>query len=586
MRTLFLIQQSDNYEINQCLQDISLKHPDLIILSADPDIHHAMPLHKAKGLLGHTLNAIALDIRQGFPLDYFLCIANTIQDQGTLYLIGMPNHLDDEQSNRFHTQKIATPNFQHYLNELCQKYGTEYHPQLPTITNTIQHPINLTPEQQIVLETLKHHDDGVLTLFASRGTGKSYVVAEFLRQTTDDYIITAPNQNALNSYLNIPLNFKAPDDLFLNSDMINHIDWLIIDEAAQMPIAHLEKLSHLAPKVLLISSVDNYEGTGKGLVQKLENIIHVKKQLTLSQQHRFNQQDDLSLFCESIQLNHKVQPVIKDGIEIYDAYNLNKFQSNTALITAFYQFMNQHHYQTNAQDIRRLFDSPQQLLMTYGIQHKLIAGTWCIQEGELTQALSQAVYHGYRRPKGNLVVQTLSAHSYYPHLMQLKSLRISRIAVDHKHRHHGIAKNMLLKLIQYARENHYDFLSTSFGLTDNLLSFWQQCGFTWVHMGTHRDKTTGLHACIMIYPLTTSMNQQMKVMQKKWCADAYHLQNAPFIHAYAKKLLQTIAFAGDFDALDDEILHAHAHHKKPQEAVYSAKIRQASQHDQTLCNNF
>src|SRR5699024_10490178 len=115
---------------------------------------------------------------------------------------------------------------------------------------------------------------------------------------------------------------------------------------------------------------------------------------------------------------------------------------------------------------------------------EIIGGIWAIREGKLSSELALDVFNGYRRPKGNLVVQTLAAHSYYPELMTLKSLRISRIAVDHHHRTQGIAKKMLEQLKHYAQNNHYDFLSTSFGLTEPLLQFWQQCQFTWVHLGS------------------------------------------------------------------------------------------------------
>nr|WP_077928256.1 GNAT family N-acetyltransferase [Wohlfahrtiimonas populi] len=573
MRKLFLLSETNTDTINQALIQLHHQCADLIVLSPDSSLFLAKPLHHAKGLLGHTLNCIVLDCRIGFPLDFFLCATNTIQSNGTFILIWQPNDRD-EQSSRFHTESIPTPNFQSYLTKGLQKFSEPWNIEqyLAPIAIQKQHD-HLNHEQIAVLTSLQKQKKGITTLFATRGTGKSFVIAEFIRSLNDDYVITAPNQTALQSYQNIKLNFKAPDYLFLNHDDLLPQKWLIIEEAAQMPIAHLEKLSLLAENVLLISSIENYEGTGKGLESKLQDIIEIDSALTLTERQRFELQDPLAQFCEYISFQNKPEININDGIHLYSDENLHEFQGNHALVQAFYQFMNQHHYQTNAQDIRRLLDSPDQIFMIMIRNQAIIGGIWGIREGKLSSELAQDVFNGYRRPKGNLVVQTLAAHSYYPELMTLKNLRISRIAVDHHHRTQGIAKKMLEQLKHYAQNNHYDFLSTSFGLTEPLLQFWQQCQFTWVHLGSHRDKTTGLHAAILLQPISVEMIEKTSLIQKKWQNDAFHLVNAPFVHPKIHYLLKEQSIKGSSDSLDEVILHTHLHHKKPVEAVFSALER-------------
>lgn len=579
MRKLFLLSETNTDIINQALIQLHYQCADLIVLSPDSSLFLAKPLHHAKGLLGHTLNCIVLDCRQGFPLDYFLCAANTIQSNGAFIIIWQQND-HDEQSTRFHTEAIPTPNFQHYLAEGLQKFSEPWNIAQYIAPTPIQNQHNhLNHEQIAVLSSLQKQHKGITTLFAPRGTGKSFVIAEFIRSLNNDYVITAPNQTALQSYHNIKLNFKAPDYLFLNHDDLLAQKWLIIEEAAQMPIAHLEKLSKLAESILLISSIENYEGTGKGLENKLHDIITIDSALTLSERQRFELQDPLAQFCEYISCQNHTEINIEDGTYLYSHENLYEFQSNHALVQAFYQFMNQHHYQTNAQDIRRLLDSPDQTFMITIQNQQIIGGIWAIHEGELSQELAQDVFNGYRRPKGNLVVQTLAAHSYYPELMTLKSLRISRIAVDHNHRTQGIAKRMLEALKKYAQDHHYDFLSTSFGLTEALLKFWQQCQFTWIHLGSYRDKTTGLHAAILLQPISAEMTEKISLIQKKWQNDAFQLVNAPFVHPTIHYLLEKQSIKGDFDALDNVILHAYLHHKKPVEAVFSALERHKNRVD-------
>lgn len=573
VRKLFLLSETNTEIINQALIQIHHQCADLIVLSPDSSLFLAKPLHHAKGLLGHTLNCIVLDCRQGFPLDYFLCAANTIQSYGAFIIIWQQND-HDEQSTRFHTEAIPTPNFQHYLAKGLQKFSEPWNIEQYIAPTPIQNQHNhLNHEQIAVLSSLQKQQKGITTLFAPRGTGKSFVIAEFIRSLDNDYVITAPNQTALQSYQNIKLNFKAPDYLFLNNDKQLPHKWLIIEEAAQMPIAHLEKLAQLAENILLISSIENYEGTGKGLESKLQDIITIDSALTLTERQRFESQDPLAQFCEYISFQNNTAINVEDGTYLYSHENLHEFQANHVLAQAFYQFMNQHHYQTNAQDIRRLLDSPDQTFMITIKNQQIIGAIWAIHEGELSPELAQDVFNGYRRPKGNLVVQTLAAHSYYPELMTLKSLRVSRITVDHNHRTQGIAKHMLEELKQYAQDHHYDFLSTSFGLTEPLLKFWQQCQFTWIHLGSHRDKTTGLHAAILLRPISTDMMEKVSIVQNKWHNDAFHLLHAPFIHPKIHYLLIEQSIKGNFDSLDESLLHSHLHHKKPVEAVFSALER-------------
>jgi tRNA(Met) cytidine acetyltransferase len=573
VRKLFHLSENTTELINQALITLHKQCADMIILSPDPEIYLAKPLHHAKSLLGQSLNLIVLDCRKGFPLDYFLCAANTVQTNGTFIIIWQ-QHNHDEQSSRFHTEAIPTSNFQNYLANGLQIFSEPWNIEQDIAPSTIINiQDNLNQEQIAVLSSLQKQQKGITTLFAPRGTGKSFVVAEFIRALNDDYVITAPNQTALQSYHNIKLNFKAPDYLFLNHDDLLPRKWLIIEEAAQMPIAHLEKLSKLAENILLISSIENYEGTGKGLESKLQDIITINSVLTLAERQRFELQDSLAKFCEYISFQNHTEINTTDGTYLYSYENLHEFQGNYALVRAFYQFMNQHHYQTNAQDIRRLLDSPDQIFIITIKNQQIIGALWAIHEGELSSELAQDVFNGYRRPKGNLVVQTLAAHSYYPELMPLKSLRISRIAVDRNHRVQGIAKRMLEQLKQYAQDHHYDFLSTSFGLTEALLKFWQHCQFTWIHLGSHRDKTTGLHAAILLQPISAEMAEKISTIQKKWQNDAFHLVNAPFIHSTIHYLLKEQSVIGYFDLLDQSILHAHLHHKKPVEAVFSALER-------------
>ncbi|STM15108.1 putative ATP-dependent acetyltransferase [Escherichia coli] len=43
-------------------------------------------------------------------------------------------------------------------------------------------------------------------------------------------------------------------------------------------------------------------------------------------------------------------------------------------------------------------------------ENEIAGALWLVDEGGLSQQLSQAVWAGFRRPRGNLVAQSLAAH--------------------------------------------------------------------------------------------------------------------------------------------------------------------------------
>lgn len=89
-----------------------------------------------------------------------------------------------------------------------------------------------------------------------------------------------------------------------------------------------------------------------------------------------------------------------------------------------------------------------------------------------------------------MVAQSLSAHSEQWLAPILRSRRISRIAVMDKWRRRGIALRIVLAEKQTAQR--LDFLSVSFGYTDELSAFWHACGFKLVRIGSHKEASSGM----------------------------------------------------------------------------------------------
>lgn len=79
-------------------------------------------------------------------------------------------------------------------------------------------------------------------------------------------------------------------------------------------------------------------------------------------------------------------------------------------------------------------------------ENEIAGALWLVDEGGLSQQLSQAVWAGFRRPRGNLVAQSLAAHGSNPLAATLRGRRVSRIAVHPARQRKAQGSNLLLVL--------------------------------------------------------------------------------------------------------------------------------------------
>ncbi|CCK15466.1 Predicted P-loop ATPase fused to an acetyltransferase COG1444 [Cronobacter universalis NCTC 9529] len=87
----------------------------------------------------------------------------------------------------------------------------------------------------------------------------------------------------------------APDALLagLEGGTLAPCDWLVIDEAAALPGPMLQKLVRAFPAALLTSTVQGYEGTGRGFLLKFCAGIDGLRYRTLNTPVRWAQGDPL-----------------------------------------------------------------------------------------------------------------------------------------------------------------------------------------------------------------------------------------------------------------------------------------------------
>lgn len=498
------------------LDDSSLPNgvPYLAAQTADHLPPH-IPFSNAKTLLGQEFPCAVYDMRtaQGvcLNLEALAIVAGTIQRGGTLYLLCPAWHELEQQidndSRRWHAEEpIATPLFYLYFKGLIDAFGFAIETSGRISQNFCNAPAtpieHLTPEQQIIFDSLPHHSAHLHFITAPRGRGKSTLAGKLANRLshTHSVLITARSHTALPNFwrqLNQErLTFFAPDKLLqlIAAQQISPQQWLFIDEAASLPLPQLRRFCDYFDKVVLTSTTHNYEGTGRGFPQKLlPQLQRPTYHWTLNQSLRWDQNDPLETFIHQLLLLEPPDTSGRFGAEI-----CNKL--------AFYQLLADAHYKTTPTDLRRLFDAPDQQFYAISDAEKTVAAAWAMAEGNLDDDLTQAIWRGERRPHGNLVAQYLCFQGNLPTACRLRSLRLSRLAVQPAQQRRGYGKRLVSQIISQI-DPLVDFISVSFGLNEGLLHFWQQCGFQLVQITPTVEASSGCHSAMMLLPLSEQGKQ-------------------------------------------------------------------------------
>jgi len=362
--------------------------------------------------------------------------------------------------------------------------------------------------QQAIIEELRRSPPGNYSVTAPRGRGKS-ALGGMLAALEPRCLITGPAKAAtavMARHAGEHYYFQAPDAILAAED-VGTWQWLIIDEAASLPTPQLHALIARFPRCLLLTTTEGYEGTGQGFLLKFGASGTVTKHYTLKTPQRYSAQDPLESFIERLLvLRDLPSPIGKPSPALsVRAYHPSEWSQQPTLTISTFQLLQVAHYRTTPTDLRRMMDAPD---CGYW---QMVEGEYCygalgwVEEGEQPSELAQAVWRGERRPRGNLVAQSLAAHSRFPEAMLLSSRRISRLAVSQSLRREGIGRRLVDALREHSQGK--DFLSVSFGYTAALWQFWQCCGFQLVRIGTQREASSGCYAAMAILPLTAAGHQ-------------------------------------------------------------------------------
>ena len=521
IRRLLVLSGEERWCFDHALKLRDALPGDWLWISPQPDAENHCSPSALQTLLGREFRHAVFDARHGFDAAAFAALSGTLKAGSWLVLL-LPvwdewENQPDADSLRWSDcpDPIATPHFvQHFKRVLTANNDAILWRQNQPFSlahftpRTDWHPATGAPqpEQQQLLQQLLTMPPGVAAVTAARGRGKSALAGQLISRIAGSAIVTAPAKAAtdvLAQFAGEKFRFIAPDALLASDEQA---DWLVVDEAAAIPAPLLYQLVSRFPRTLLTTTVQGYEGTGRGFLLKFCARFPHLHRFELQQPIRWAQGCPLEkMVSEALVFDDENFTHTPQGNIVISAFEQTLWRSEPETPLKVYQLLSGAHYRTSPLDLRRMMDAPGQHFLQAAGENEIAGALWLVDEGGLSQELSQAVWAGLRRPRGNLVAQSLAAHGSNPLAATLRGRRVSRIAVHPARQREGTGQQLIAGALQYTQD--LDYLSVSFGYTEELWRFWQRCGFVLVRMGNHREASSGCYTAMALLPMSDAGKQ-------------------------------------------------------------------------------
>ncbi|WP_340678861.1 GNAT family N-acetyltransferase [Paraglaciecola sp.] len=559
-RQLLIISGPESWAIEQGIN--LTKSTNYLWVGNSPTCCKQINNQQYQDYLGQEFELVVINCFSGFRANAAIALSGTITAGGLMVIIcptfdNWPTFEDPDWLNRvsygyamqkshFIDKFIASVNSdksvavltpEGFKGEVCAALNEAVDPELISL--------KALQEQQVAINSIikvaTGHRNRPLVLSADRGRGKSSALglaaAQLIRAAGKKIVIVAPSPKTVQQVFkhagqSLPdakisknklslgagyLQFVAPDAI-LTADL--DIDLLLIDEAAALPAHLLFTLIDRFSRIVFSTTLHGYEGSGRGFDLRVKHYLNSTKpgwrSTQLSQAMRWYNGDTLeSFWFDLLCIKGKTLPANK-GLQdpvIFSHVTKAVLANDSELSYTIFQLLIDAHYQTSPDDLIRLLDSPEQHCYILRKDNEVMGVALLIEEGGgLLNPLHIDIASGKRRVKGHLVAQNIAFHYAQPEFSQLNQLRITRLAISANYQGQGLGSALLAYLTQEAKTQGKAFLTTSFGVNQKLLRFWQQAGFTLVNLSKKPETSSAQHSAQLLMPLNQSATKRLQAM--------------------------------------------------------------------------
>lgn len=499
-RQLVVVEDTANWQ-----QSLPVRSSSRLFLSDQPQLADAA-LSRYRDYLGHEFKHVIIDCRQQLHVDAIAALCGTVIAGGQLILL---------------VGKKRSVMLRRLIN----------HWQSVTQDLTASVPDLPTAEQTAVLQQLTD-SSATHVLIADRGRGKSHTVGTAVKQVLAQadgqvsVLVTAPRRANAKVLLNVADNasFVAWDKLLESphSDAL-----LVIDEAAGIPLWATQKLCDRYTPWILATTVNGYEGCGRGFAVHFQDWVAKRyqavKQHQLKQPIRWPEGDPLESWLNNTLLLQQAPPTLTGPFEngVFHASELPEAHLHQA-----FELLLDAHYQSSPNDLALLLDDPNQWLLISYHEQQIIGVAWLALEGPIAEDLQTPIMQGKRRPKGNLLPQAIGYFLQQRWAMTQRWCRIVRVAVATTCRRQRVGSQLLSQAKAWAQSRRCDFIGTSFGFESSLYSFWQKNNYQPLRLSTAIDRVSARHPMLMGQKLCQQLDIQWQQLTAYGNAELAWLVNA------------------------------------------------------------
>ncbi|MCW8909222.1 MAG: GNAT family N-acetyltransferase, partial [Gammaproteobacteria bacterium] len=527
------------------------------VLTISENMSAGISSRKARTQLGKEYDAIAFDAYHAFDIDAFAAVSGTLCGGGFLILI-VPEESNWQELKTSRFLQRALPDIKNYQGV----YFIRQNEELPEFQESdfpdrdyynVELPYRTVEQKQVInaiQASILRSSNTPVVLISDRGRGKSSALGlasgALIQQGVKNIIVTAPRLSVSDpvfrhaeqilidavvdrgklQWQGAELKFIAPDTLLMDQP---EADLLLIDEAAAIPLAMLEKLLRIYPQIIFSTTIHGYEGTGRGFALKFNKVLDQYapnwQQFNMTTPVRWAVNDPVEGWIDKLLCLDSEMPAVP-SIDTFDIrqckvclIDRDELIHDDRKLSSLFSLLIYAHYRTQPSDLRHLLDDEHVHLYTLELADNILAVALISREGGFDAQLSTEIYRGLRRPQGNLLPQTLTFHAGCEQAATLNYARIMRIAVHPELQQQGLGTYLLKNIVEKEKQ-HVDVIGTSFGATVELLSFWKKAGFEMVRMGFTRDHASGAHSAVMMMPFSERGCQVFSQIRKKF---QYHL---------------------------------------------------------------
>ncbi|ENY73927.1 hypothetical protein G114_00745 [Aeromonas diversa CDC 2478-85] len=595
----------------------------IVWLGEGPAEHSPLPAAKALRYLGRECDTLVCNAFSGFHPDAFGALSGTLRAGGLLLLLTPPRArwpiYADPDRLRLIADPVDLPRCgQGFIERMVRLLSQDpaLALELPEGVPSWQ-PLGLerprTADQEAAIQAigqvLRGHRKRPLVLSADRGRGKSSALgmaaAALLTEEPGLRIgITAPAQATLSTLLlhageDKRLLFFSPDRLLEERPAL---DLLLVDEAAAIPTPLLEGLLAHYHRMVFATTEHGYEGTGRGFHLRFKRTLDRRtpgwRELHMQAPIRWSDNDPLEpLVNRLLALSAEPPTPLLTAPPRWEPVSAASLTHDEDRLSALFGLLVLAHYQTSPSDLRALLECPDLDIHQLCSGGSLLGVALVMREGPIPSALAEEIWAGRRRPRGQLLPQSLLAHSGVRPAADRRFARVMRIAIHPSLHRKGLGAQLLTALEDHYRAQQFDYLGSAFSAGVELLPFWLNRRLRVVRIGLQRDAASGCHSLLMLKALTPALEPELDEWQRRFLLGLPSLLAGELRTVSAELLAQCLPGSPltplpGLESWEWEELACFAHHHKPFELCQGtlqrwlltrhAELAQWSQQEQRL----